>query len=121
MKIRRLLIAAISFGLSTAKAQNEYVQQGEFGFTLGAAHYFGDLNTRASVNRPKPALGLFFRKQFGNYTGLRVGAHFAQLGYSDVYSKNEFQKRRNLSFNTNIWELAIQGDFNFFKFGSDRS
>ena len=99
-----------------AKAQYEYIQQGEFGVTLGAAHYFGDLNTRASVNRPKPAIGLFFRKQFGNYIGMRVSAHYAQLGYSDTYSKNEYQKARNLSFNTNVWELALQGDFNFFKF-----
>jgi hypothetical protein len=92
------------------------VQEGEFGISAGAAHYFGDLNTRAGLNRPKPAVGLFFRKQFGNYTALRVAAHFAQLGYSDVYNSNEFQKRRNLSFNTNIWELTLQGDFNFFKF-----
>jgi hypothetical protein len=41
------------------------------------------------------------------------------LGYSDIYSKNEFQKRRNLSFNSNIFELALQGDFNFFKFIPD--
>jgi hypothetical protein len=94
----------------------EYVQEGEFGITAGVAHYFGDLNNRAAVNRPKPAVGIFFRKQFGNYTGLRVGAHYAQLGYSDIYSKNEFQQRRNLSFNTNIFEFALQGDFNFFKF-----
>lgn len=111
-----LLIATTCLGIKTASAQYEYVQQGEFGITAGAAHYFGDLNTRAAVNRPKPALGVFFRKQFGNYTGLRVAAHFAQLGYSDIYSKNEFQRRRNLSFNTNIYELALQGDFNFFKF-----
>ena len=45
-----------------------------------------------------------------------MAAHYAQLGYSDIYSKNEFQQRRNLSFNTNIFELAVQGDFNFFKF-----
>ncbi|MEP6675672.1 MAG: DUF6089 family protein, partial [Ferruginibacter sp.] len=96
--------------------QYEYVQQGEFGVTVGAAHYFGDLNTRAALNRPKPALGIFFRKQFGNYTGLRISAHYAQVGYSDVYSKNNYQKTRNLSFNSNIWELAVQGDFNFFKF-----
>lgn len=92
------------------------VQEGEFGVSVGAAHYFGDLNTRAGLKRPKPALGLFFRKQFGNYVGLRVAAHYARLGYSDVYNSNEFQQRRNLSFNTNIWELALQGDFNFFKF-----
>ncbi len=95
---------------------SEYVQVGEFGISAGGAHYFGDLNTRAAINRPKPALGLFFRKQFGNYIGMRISAHYAQLGYSDTYSKNEYQKRRNLSFNTNIWELAVQGDFNFFKF-----
>lgn len=92
------------------------VQEGEFGVSLGSAHYFGDLNTRANINRPKLAAGLFFRKQFGNYIGLRVAAHYAQIGYSDIYSSNEFQKRRNLSFNSNVWELALQGDFNFFKF-----
>jgi hypothetical protein len=111
-----ILIAIFLPGIKTANAQDTYMQQGEFGITVGAAHYFGDLNTRAAVNRPKPAIGIYFRKQFTNYTGLRVAAHFAQLGYSDVYSKNEFQQRRNLSFNTNIFEIALQGDFNFFKF-----
>jgi opacity protein-like surface antigen len=121
MKVRILTILIFAILYINANAQrfamrHEYVQQGEFGITAGAAHYFGDLNTRAALNRPKPALGLFFRKQFGNYTGLRVSAHFAQLGYSDVYSKNDYQKTRNLSFNSNIWEVALQGDFNFFQF-----
>ncbi len=109
-----LLIIIFLLNLNKANAQNEYVQEGQYGFTLGTAHYFGDLNNRAAVNRPKLAIGGFFRKQFGNYTGLRVSAHFAQLGYSDIYSKNDFQKQRNLSFNSNIWEIALQGDFNFF-------
>ena len=111
-----LSILILCFTSKIALAQEEYVQQGEFGVTAGVAHYFGDLNNRAAINRPKPALGVYFRKQFTNYTGLRVAAHFAQLGYSDIYSKNEFQQRRNLSFNTNIFELSMQGDFNFFKF-----
>ena len=110
-----LLIAAGSYYSANAQ-RNEYVQKGEFGITVGAAHYFGDLNTRAGLNRPKPALGVFFRKQFGNYIAARLTAHYAQLGYSDTYSKNEYQKIRNLSFNSNIWEVALQGDFNFFKF-----
>ena len=99
-----------------AKAQEEKLIQGEFGITAGVAHYFGDLNTRAQINKPKIALGAFFRKQFGNYIGVRVSTHYAQVGYSDTYSKNEYQRTRNLSFNSNIWELAVQGDFNFFKF-----
>lgn len=116
--MRNLILAACAmFTVSVAQAQeNGYVYQGEFGITAGAAHYFGDLNTRAALNRPKPAIGAFFRKQFGNYIGLRVAGRFAQVGYSDSYSKNDYQKTRNLSFNSNIFELAVQGDFNFFKY-----
>jgi len=99
-------------------AQREaVVQEGEFGVGIGAGHYFGDLNTRAHLNRPKIAATAFFRKNFGNYIALRVGASFAQLGYSDIYNDhNDYMKARNLSFNSNVWELALQGDFNFFRF-----
>jgi hypothetical protein len=100
----------------TQHQYSEYVQKGEVGITVGAAHYFGDLNTRFGLNRPKPSIGIFFRKQFGNYIGARLNAHYAQVGYSDTYSKNEYNLTRNLSFNSNIWELSLQGDFNFFKF-----
>lgn len=113
-----LALFLIAFG-STARlsAQDAIVQEGEFGVGLGAGHYFGDLNTRARLNRVKPAATIFFRKNFGNYISARVGASFAQLGYSDVYNTHSsYMNRRNLSFNTNVWELAIQGDFNFFRF-----
>ncbi|MBC7848790.1 MAG: outer membrane beta-barrel protein, partial [Chitinophagaceae bacterium] len=120
MKNLIAIILVVSGFMTTTpvSAQWESIrQEGEIGISVGAAHYFGDLNTRAKVNRAKPVIGAFFRKQFGNYVGLRVGAHFAQLGYSDVYNThNEYQRRRNLSFNTNVFELALQGDFNFFKF-----
>jgi len=93
------------------------IQEGEFGIGIGSAHYFGDLNTRARVNRPKIAATAFFRKNFGNYIAVRAGVSFAQLGYSDIYNThNEYMLHRNLSFNTNVWEMAVQGDFNFFRF-----
>lgn len=114
----RKFLAALIFCLPlSVYSQNAIVQEGEFGIGIGAAHYFGDLNTRAKLNRPKPAATLFFRKNFGNYIALRVAGSFAQLGYSDVYNThNETMLRRNLSFNTNIWELGLQGDFNFYRF-----
>jgi hypothetical protein len=115
--MRKFLAAVIISLPLSVFAQNSVVQEGEFGVGIGAAHYFGDLNTRAKLNRPKLAAGIFFRKNFGNYIALRVAGNFAQLGYSDVYNThNEFMRRRNLSFNTNVWELGLQGDFNFFRF-----
>jgi hypothetical protein len=117
MFMRQLLATlVICFPLSLI-AQNSIVQEGEFGVGLGAGHYFGDLNTRAKLNRPKLAAGIFFRKNFGNYVAMRIGGSFTQLGYSDVYNThNEYMHRRNLSFNTKVWELGLQGDFNFYRF-----
>jgi len=115
--MRKFLVVLIICLPFAVCAQNEIVQDGEFGIGLGAAHYFGDLNTRAHLNRPKLAAGLFFRKNFGNYIALRVQGTYARVGYSDIYNtQNQFMLRRNLSFNSNIWEFGVQGDFNFYRF-----
>lgn len=114
------LAATLAFcliGNQALKAQDAIVQEGEFGIGLGAGHYFGDLNTTAQLDRPKMAATVFFRKNFNNYVSGRIGASYARLGYSDVYNDhNEYMRRRNLSFNSNVWELSLQGDFNFFRF-----
>lgn len=110
-------IAACLLLQLAARAQSEaYVHEGEVGILVGAAHYFGDLNNRGAVDRPKPAVGLFVRKQVGNYVAVRFSANYAELGYSDRYSSVEFNRRRNLSFNTDVFEMALQGDFNFYRF-----
>lgn len=111
-----LILVCFASMLSNSQTQ-AIIQEGEFGIGIGAGHYFGDLNTRANLNRPKFAASTFFRKNFGNYIALRAGVSFVQLGYSDIYNKeNPVMVQRNLSFNTNVWEIALQGDFNFFRF-----
>ena len=116
--IAAVVISAVAVvSVQSSFAQDAIRQEGEFGIGLGAGHYFGDLNTRAHLNRPKIAASVFFRKNFGNYIAVRLGASYARLGYSDKYNThNEYMYRRNLSFNSNVWELALQGDFNFFRF-----
>jgi hypothetical protein len=117
--LKRTVLAFV-IGITVIKADAQLyesnIRQGEFGIAIGLGHYFGDLNTRAAINRPKFSGGLFFIKQFNNYIGIKIAGDYAFLGYSDVYSKNEVQKRRNLSFNTNLWEASLSGYFNFFKF-----
>jgi len=120
--MKKLIAVVIFFSVAAFSgpslfAQYAIQQEGEFGFGVGASHYFGDLNTKARLNRAKLAGNIFFRKNFGNYIALRVGVTFAQLGYSDIYnSHNPYMYSRNLSFNSKVWELALQGDFNFFRF-----
>ena len=52
------IFVVVAIGLSISLlpgrlvAQDAIVQEGEFGIGVGAAHYFGDFNTRSKVNRP---------------------------------------------------------------------
>lgn len=111
------IVLSLSVVTSAVQSQDAIVQEGEFGFGAGAGHYFGDINTQARLNRAKFAGTVFFRKNFGNYIAGRVGVSFAQLGYSDIYNTHsKVLPTRNLSFNTKVWELTLQGDFNFFRF-----
>jgi hypothetical protein len=120
MKMKKLLfggLLAILATLRTSAQEQAIVHEGEIGISAGAAQYFGDLNPNPRFNTPNLAFSAFFRKQFGNYVAARIQGSYAFLAYSDKYNRsNEFMYRRNLSFNTNIWELALMGDFNFFKF-----
>src|SRR5688500_17329417 len=81
-----------------AFAQNELQYVGELGFSIGGAQYFGDLNTNGALKAVKPTIGVYYRKYFNEYVGVRAHLRYAQLGYSDRYNENEFQRRRNLSF-----------------------
>jgi hypothetical protein len=124
MFIKRFVVVIIGFILSlNAKAQimDAFVHEGEFGIGIGTSQYFGDLTAGMKVTdwKPKFSASVFFRKQFNNYIGVKVAASYAFLGYADKYTSyktNLVKKNRNLSFNTNIWELSINGEFNFFRF-----
>lgn len=117
--LKKLLIILLSLSAgSSAKAQlmESFLHSGEIGIGVGMGHYFGDLNPEIRFNRPKTAFGLFYRKQINNYVSVRLSGEYALLGYSDRYSNNDVQRSRNLSFNSNVWEVGISGDFNFFRF-----
>jgi len=110
-------ILVLLFVLRASAQEEAIVQEGEIGFSVGASQYFGDLNPNPRFNTPNLAASGFFRKNLGGYVAIRVAASYAFLAYSDkLNSYNEFMYHRNLSFNTNIWEGTIQGDFNFFKY-----
>ncbi len=112
MNKKTLIIILISF-LSIGT----YAQQGwEVGGWLGVSHYFGDLNTRFDVLHPGPAGGIIGRYNFNNRLCLRFGANYGYIGADDANSKNSFEQRRNLNFNSHIIEGLAQFEFNFLPY-----
>jgi hypothetical protein len=117
MKFLFFIFFIFCFLKGAAQLSSEgYVHASEIGIGFGAAHYFGDLNPYEKLNRPKIAMGAFYQYYFNNYISARVMGNFALLGYSDAYSSNPVYRERNLSFNTNIWELTVSGNFHFFNY-----
>ena len=115
-KIVVFILFLIVSGSVNAQLEETFSHRGEYGFSVGTGHYLGDLNPNASIGHPKFAAGIFYLRQLNNYVGIKVNADYTFLGYSDSYSDNIVQKIRNLSFNTDVYELSVTGNFNFFKF-----
>jgi Domain of unknown function (DUF6089) len=110
-------LLALLTGLRLSAQEQAIVHEGEIGISAGTSQYFGDLNPNPRFNTPNFATSIFFRKNFGEYVALRFAGTYTFLAYSDrLNSYNEVMYRRNLSFNTNIWEGTVQGDFNFFRY-----
>jgi len=70
-------------------------QQGaEFGGFLGAAHYFGDLNTDFALKDPGYAVGIIGRYNFNERTAIKLTGAIAQVSAYDFDSNNTFEQRR---------------------------
>lgn len=115
----RLLVTIIGlavYNIAVAQGLDAYVHKGEIGISVGLGNYFGDINNQASFKNPKFAAGIFYKKYINNYVAIKAAGNYALLGSSDVHSNNTVQRIRNLSFNSNVWEMSVSGEFNFFKF-----
>ncbi len=109
-----LTISNLCFG-NIAKAQRFY-SANEYGFNVGSSQYFGDLNDHYGFQTPHLAYGAFLRTPFNPYISVRGMVNMTTVGYDDKYNTSPFEKARNLNFTSNIFEIATQFEFNFFRY-----
>lgn len=107
-----LFLAINLLSISPNSAQDGW----EIGAYGGVATYYGDLNPKFSFRRPGPVLGVMARKNFDGRVCLRFNGSFANVSGSDAKAKGEFERARNLSFNSNILEASGVVEFNFQDF-----
>jgi len=113
MKFRIVFILLVISHLSTEVIS----QKGqEVGGWIGLAHYFGDLNTNYSLNDPGIAAGILYRKNFNDRICLASGLSYGRLKADDADSFNTYERTRNLSFFSNVWDASLALEFNFFTY-----
>jgi hypothetical protein len=88
----------------------------ELGGWIGTSFYFGDLNTTLKITQPGLAGGLMGRYNFNNRVSARASFNYGRVGADDADSDNNFEKNRNLSFKSNIFDLSTAVEFNFFQY-----
>ncbi|TSD67567.1 porin family protein [Inquilinus sp. KBS0705] len=99
-------------------ALNANAQTWEIGGGAGAAGYIGDLN--ANPVKPSGASGgVFVKRNFNGYLGLKLNYALGQIGADDAKSSIEQFRNRNLSFTDPLKELSILLEFNFMKYIPD--
>lgn len=108
------LVPFLLLGLA-GRSQN-YFSAGEYGVAVGAAQYFGDLNDNYGLKFMRPAGGFFSRYHLNPYISVRGTFIATQVGYRDALSSNPYNKKRNLEFKSDIFEVSAQAEFNFFRY-----
>jgi len=103
------LFCGMSYQLSAQKGL-------ELGGWVGAAYYFGDLNTNYRLTKPGFAGGLNGRYNLNNRLSAKGSLNYAKLRASDADSDNQFENERNLEFHNDIFEFTGQFEFNFFPY-----
>lgn len=113
--IRRCLLLS-SFFLMLQSIVFGQMRGWELGGWAGASNYFGDLNTNYRLNRLQPAGGIDTRYNFNDRLALRLGASYGRISAFDSDSKNVYELRRNLSFRSDVVDIAMLFEFNFMPY-----
>gem|GEM_PF-872227 len=111
------------FGLAALhSAQQVSAQQWEAGASLAATGFMGDINPVNPFYFRSGGASVRGQHNFNPTWGLQASFSFLHLSATDLDSSDPYRRLRGRSMRNNVFEFAIKGHFNFFKFipGEDR-
>ncbi|MGE5357361.1 MAG: DUF6089 family protein [Deltaproteobacteria bacterium] len=88
----------------------------ELGGWIGISNYYGDLNTDHSLSKPGLAAGINYRLLFNDRLAYKASLSIGSLRGDDKNSTNPFERDRNLSFKSPVYDLTNQIEFNFIPY-----
>ena len=93
---------------------NAYGQRNEVGISGGGMYYIGDLNPYYHFYFTRPAGGLYYRYNYRDYLSVRLFGNYGSVRAAD--SKINYFPERNLHFRSQILEVGVVGEINYYKF-----
>lgn len=118
---RHILILTIILSSAISNAQTEnFRSRSSFGFMVGGSYYIGDLNQFYHFRRTNLSAGAIYRYYLNSRLALRGGLRYGTVEGYDSDANNDFQQNRNLSFQSDIYEVSAGLEFNYknYKLGN---
>lgn len=112
--MKNLLLVFIISVLWLAKANCQYL---EYGVGIGISAYWGDLNTPdfgTNLGNSNLAVQGMAKLNFSEYLALKANLLIGSLSGDDSRSFAEWQKQRNLNFNSSLVDFSVLGEFHIF-------
>lgn len=119
---KHFIVALIVLFSGQFLAKNDaHAQVMEVGGSIGLSYYMGDVNPNIPFNQSALGWGALVRYYEGTRWAFRLAYSNLQLNGSDKASG--YRPERGLSFNTNVHDVALLAEFNFFDYftGSRRN
>lgn len=103
-----------------AQTQN-FRSRSSFGFMVGGSYYIGDLNQFHHFRRTNLSAGAIYRYYINSRIALRGALRYGTIEGYDSDANNAIQQQRNLSFQSDIYEVTGGLEFNYlnYKMGNE--
>ena len=115
--LNRFYIFCFLIGM-THLAQAQHLQliqnRGEIGVFGGQASYRGDI--APDFFKFSNNYGLFYKKNFNDYGGLKLNYEKISIGSRDSLSVNPYANARNFFFSRDFHDISLLVEFNFTRF-----
>jgi hypothetical protein len=111
-----ILIFYSIIGYSQRSEQSNFFSRSELGPTLGYMYYLGDLNPSKQFYKSNLGVGIMYRHRINPRLAYRFNATAGSVEAYDSDSKNDLFVNRNLSFQSNIQEIAGGIEFHYYKY-----
>jgi hypothetical protein len=106
-------IFKIIVALSPLLSWGQYSEIGVYG---GGSNFLGDVGPYGLDLPQGYSAGIFYRYNFDYHWSVRAQANYGFIKATDSRSNIDFRKDRNLSFQSEIWEVGAVAEFNFFEY-----
>ncbi|MBE9466843.1 MAG: outer membrane beta-barrel protein [Bacteroidetes bacterium] len=105
-----------SFFESQVNAISQFQKNTVVGVFFGGAYYLGEINLSKQFYKTQLAYGGFYRYDIDKRYSLRLNIFYMNLAGDDNDFDSKYQKDRNQSFKTNIFDITLLTEFNFLPY-----